>query len=300
MKFRLLTDAGATAWGPLSQPIHEDVPEGASPWRDNAYLCFWDPDSEVFGALHVSTSPHGGGGRSRLSLHCGAELFEIIEPLESGTFSTPSVRFELNDRFTIASSRLKGELQWEPRFQMADYTGENAPVAYGGDGKRPLEHFQRGARVRGHIEVDGRSIAFDGYGMRDRTWGYRDESSGIDELIGYMWMFPSYAVTSIRLRVTDGTDVTVGFRLDDRRATAVKRFSVIRDAAGLFVGSTVEFDGGDQLIARAERRGGHWCPLGAERCGPTHSAFDEFSVLRNDDGEIGFGMTTQGFVRRLY
>jgi hypothetical protein len=44
-------------WGPLSEPIHNDVPADAPPWRDNAFICFWDPAQDLYGTLHVSTSP---------------------------------------------------------------------------------------------------------------------------------------------------------------------------------------------------------------------------------------------------
>lgn len=287
-------------WGLLSEPIHDDIAPHAPPWRDNAYLCFWDADSDVFGALHVSTSPNAEGRRSRLSLHCDDKYIEIVEPLDRGSFSSRSVTFDLGDRFAIHSARVEGELIWEPRFVMADYTGDNAPVAYGGFDGPPLQHFQRGASVTGRLVVDGHELPFSGYGARDRTWGFRDESAAIDELIGFMWMFPTHALTTIRLLSSDGTDLTLGYHLDDEISRPVEKFSVTRDAAGLFVASTLTLAGGDQIAVRADRRGAHWCPLGSEKTGPTHSAFDEFSALRNDRGENGFGMTTQGFVKRLY
>jgi len=292
--------AAEDSWGSLVEPIHHDVPAGAPPWRDNAYLCFWDPAADLYGALHVSTSPNAEGRRSRLSVHCGDEYIELIDPLESGTFNSRSVIFDTNDRFAVRAEEVAGELIWQPRFAEADYTGENAPKAYGGFDGPPLQHFQRGATVTGWITVNGRRREFNGYGVRDRTWGYRDESAAINELIGFMWMFPTYMVTTIRLLTTAGTDQTLGFRVDESGCRQVEKFTVTRDAAGLFRASTLTIAGADPITVRADRRGGHWCPLGAERTGPVHSAFDEFSELHDDRGGTGFGMTTQGVVRRLY
>jgi hypothetical protein len=35
---------------PLAQPILTDtLPEGSPPWRDNAFLLFWDPAADAYG-----------------------------------------------------------------------------------------------------------------------------------------------------------------------------------------------------------------------------------------------------------
>lgn len=69
---------------------------------------------------------------------------------------------------------------------------------------------------------------------------------------------------------------------------------------GLFASTRIEFAGGNHLDVRATRRGGHSSPMGAERTGPTHSAYDEFSELKASDGSCGFGMIEQGVVRQIH
>ncbi|MCX2930667.1 hypothetical protein ORI20_10290 [Mycobacterium sp. CVI_P3] len=65
-----------TGWGPLAHPVHTHVPAecgrgGNAPWRDNAFLAFWDTDSDVFGTVHVSTSPNAEGPASAVQHRCG-------------------------------------------------------------------------------------------------------------------------------------------------------------------------------------------------------------------------------------
>ena len=65
-------------------------------------------------------------------------------------------------------------------------------------GSEPLQHFQTTVAVSGRCRIDGRETAIDGRGIRDRTWGHRDESVNISE---YVWMFVTFgdfSVTTMR------------------------------------------------------------------------------------------------------
>ena len=87
---------------PLNQPIHGSVPDGRPPWRDNAYVCFWDPVQEVVGVLHVSTSPNAEGRRARFSLAVGGRSIEIVEePHDRGAFKSASVEYPLDDTIRV-------------------------------------------------------------------------------------------------------------------------------------------------------------------------------------------------------
>src|SRR5436190_5659619 len=79
------------AWGPLSEPIHGPVPEGAPPYKDNAYLAFWDDKAGVYGVFHFSTSPNAEGRRARVTVQAGGRTAEIIETPDPGTFDTDSI-----------------------------------------------------------------------------------------------------------------------------------------------------------------------------------------------------------------
>ena len=67
-------------WGPLAQPLHADIPDDPRPWRDNAFLCFWDPAKRLTGVMHISASPNAAGGRrARVSVRLGNSTVEVIE-----------------------------------------------------------------------------------------------------------------------------------------------------------------------------------------------------------------------------
>ena len=286
-------------WGPLAEPVHNDVVD-EKPWRDNAYLCFWDVSHDLYGALHVSTSPNTGGRRARLTVHVGDRMAQIVEPVEPGTVSSESISFEFGDRFSARDPRLSGELHWAPLFALADYTGERAPSGYEIDSTQPLSHYQRAATVTGSLRVDGDEFSVQGSGIRDRTWGFRDESVNLRETIGFFWVFPDYALSAFRVMLSDGTEKLQGYRLSADSADPVEGFSIRRDAMGLFAGTEIRFEDGSSVDVRADRRGGHFSPMGADRTGPTHSAYDEFSVLHRNDGITGFGMIEQGVVRQMH
>jgi hypothetical protein len=294
------TMAQETEWGPLSEPIHDDIPADSPPWRDNAFLIFWDPRHELYGTLHVSTSPNAEGRRSRLSIQLGERVIEIVEPLEPGSFSSASVAFEAGAGFEVQAERVSGAVTTAPLFPLADYTGDRSPAAFNLDKDRPLMHYQRAATVSGRLTIDGRELEIEGRGFRDRTWGFRDESSSVSEYFGFMFVFPRFAVTAMRLLGGDGKDSILGFTLSEGM-TPVTDVSMTRDASGLFAATTLQIAGGETLDVRATaRRAGFWCPMGWERSGPTLSAYDEFCEIRTAGGQRGIGLIEQGVTKRLY
>lgn len=295
-----MTDATATDWGPLSQSIRPSVPEGALPWRDNAFLIFWDLRSDVCGTLHVSTSPNAEGRRARLSVQRGNAVVELVEPLEPGTFASDSITFDGGATFTVDSPGLSGEVTLTPRFALGDYTGDMAVEAFSLAEDDPIQHYQQAATATGHLEIAGERLEIDGHGFRDRTWGFRDESGSVDEYFGCMFVFDDFAITHMKLRGASGKTSTIGFRLG-QVAEQLGELSLTRDASGLFAASTTELPGGDVLEVRATgRQAGFWCPMGWERSGPALSAYDEFLTLRTADGREGFGMVEQGVLKRLF
>ena len=296
----MTTTVQTTDWGPLSEPVHTDVPSTDRPWRDNAFVCFWDPERDVVGTLHTSTSPNAEGRRARFSLQSGGTTVELVEELEPGSFSSASVSFEAGASFSVHSERVEAVVTTTPLHALADYTGDRAPMAFSLDKDQPLMHYQRAATVKGRVTLDGTTIELDGTGFRDRTWGFRDESSSVAEYYGLMWVFPELTVTSMRLLGEDGKLATLGYFLTDENATPVKDMTLTRDASGLFAAARVEPETGPAIDVRATGRpAGGWCPMGWERPGPTVSAYDEFCNLRASDGREGFGLIEQGILKRV-
>jgi hypothetical protein len=294
-----MSETLTSVWGPLSEPIHTDpLPGGRPAFRDNAFLGFWDRSGEAFGAFHVSTSPNAEGRRARFSLSAGGRSTEIVEPLEPYSFQSPSIAFDLDRRIAVDGPGLAGELTCTPVFAVADYSkGSIIPPLVPDE---PLQHFQQAARVQGRFTVDGRHVTVDGFGFRDRTWGYRDESVSIAEYMALTAVFDDFAVTSMRFLSAEGTDRTEGYRLG-AVAEPVAAMGVTRDASGLLVAGHLTLAGGEALEVRVTGRlGGFWVPMGWERRGPTMSAYDEFDRARTDGGADGVTLTEQGVVRRIF
>lgn len=289
----------STTWGPLAEPIHGPVPEGMPPWKDNAYLAFWDADAGVYGVWHFSTSPNAEGRRSRITVQAGGRTAEIIEAPEPGTFDTESITFDLDTAYTVDGDGLQGTLTAEPHHALADYNTGLLPELVAGE---PLQHYQRAARVRGSFTLDGETTEFDGYGLRDRTWGYRDESVSFVEYIGFMAVFEDHTLACMSFMGPDGETKTDGFRLgEDGAVTHISKMGVTRDASGLFAGGTLALDGEGEIAVRTtDRTAGFWVPMGWERTGPTMAAYDEFVQLRTADGAEAYALVEQGQIRMIY
>jgi hypothetical protein len=294
------TTARDTEWGPLSEPLHLDIPRDAPPYKDNVFIAFWDPSINIFGSFHASTSPNATGRRIRFSYGTSGEVIETIEPLDRGTYTSDSLDFDLAGTLTIRSARIEGQLTFRPHRALADFATRSTVPSLVPD--QPLQHYQRGTTVTGTLVVDGREVSIDGLGFRDRTWGFRDESVSFREYFGLFAVFPDYSIAAQRHLSADGHDRTEGYVLTDSDAQPVTGLvDWSRDASGLFSATRITIEGGHDLTMKlVQRNGGFWVPMGWERIGPTLSAYDEFGEVQNGDGDRGHALVEQGIVRQLF
>ncbi|MCW3012691.1 MAG: hypothetical protein JWO90_3095 [Solirubrobacterales bacterium] len=287
-------------WGALAHPIRQDRPEDGTPaWKDNAYVIFWDPANEVFGSVHVSTSPNAEGRRARGSFSVRGRTAEVVEEPAPGTWDTASITFDPEGHMEVRTAEVTAVLDMVPRGAACDYsTGGVVPELVAGE---PLQHFQGAILVTGAVEVHGEFSAVDGVGMRDRTWGFRDESAQFPEYYGIVVDLGGRLLTVMRFARTDGQVITDGFLVSEDGAVSVKQIDgYTRDASGLFAAAKVTTVEGEVLDLRMTRRlAGFWVPMGWERQGPTMSAYDELIEVRTAEGLVGHGMVEQGIVRRL-
>jgi hypothetical protein len=292
--------AGDNPWGFLSHPVHQQALVEGAPWRDNAFLAFWDPEQDVFGVVHCSTSPNAEGRRARCSIVQRGRSVEVVDPLAPGSFQSESLDFDLEAGvITVDDPQLSVRLTMTPRFVMADYspTGLIPDLVEGAS----LRHYQQGANVSGEISLGtGPPVTIDGHGLRDRTWGPRDESQAFSEYLGVVACLPRYDLTVMKFRGADGTARTHGFLLHADRALPVHRLDVNRDAAGLIDGARLFTEDGDEIGLRLRRaRGGFWVPMGSGGPPPVMSAYDDAADVDSDDGQAGGGFSEQGVVRHL-
>jgi hypothetical protein len=284
---------------PLTQPIHElALRPGSPPWRDNAFLLFWDPKADIYGSAHVATSPNAEGRRARFSLSVAGETFEIVEPLAPNSFTSESVAFDVqNNRVRVRCPEMSADLELAPQFAFADYAASGIFPSV--DPDVPIHHYQQGVSVAGEIRLLDRALAIDAHGLRDRTWGFRDESVSIQEYAALVASFPDHVLTVMRMLAVDGVDRMEGYRLTDT-AEPLTQFGMTRDAAGFLVEAHLGGTGGEFDARVVERRAGFWVPMGAERRAPAIRAYDEFVALRTTTGDEGFGVVEQAVVHRLF
>ncbi|NKQ54188.1 hypothetical protein HFP15_14970 [Amycolatopsis sp. K13G38] len=287
-------------WGPLAEPVHPDEAGPADPvWKDNAYLSFWDVPARVFGTLHLSTSPNGEGSRrARCSVSADGQVAEVVEELPVGEFRSESIHFGLDGRIKVSHPDLDVDLVNLPLFTPADYAvGGVIPELVPG---RPLRHYQQAAAVEGTIRLRGRQHDVAGHGMRDRTWGFRDESAQWVEYAGLIGVFEGTFITAMKFLGNDGSLRADGFLVDDQGQRTITGMWFTRDAAAQFVSARLKLgDGSTFGVTMTGREGGFWVPMGARNEGPSFGTYDDFLRLELA-GRSGAGFFEQGIVHRVW
>ncbi|QIL74030.1 hypothetical protein G7048_26430 (plasmid) [Diaphorobacter sp. HDW4B] len=304
----MLADAQYTrdqVWGPMSYPARDKLDSSeTAPWKDHIYLAFWDPVHEAYGFLHWNSSPNHNTGKSQATVMLGGEFYDVKEPLPASTthFSSPSIDYDLKSHIQITGKELQGSLEVLPRIEPVDYTGYKKilPELIAG---KPLNHWQQGLHLKGHLTLRGKTFKIDALGFRTRTWGFRDDSQQFHEYFSLFACFENFDVSIMKFLHVDGSVHTDG-ALVRKDGTSV-RFDDIhltRDSAGSPLLLELDLvDGTKLLLKRVRRTATMWCPIGPpERKGPTFCAFDEFIEWEAQTGERGMGLNEQGIIRRIF
>lgn len=289
-----------TGWGPLAEPIHAEAAGPNDPvWKDNAYVSFWDFEHSVFGSFHVSTSPNGTGSRrARCSISARDKVVEIIEDLPPGTFSSPSIHFGLDGCMTVRHPRLRVDLVNTPLFEPADYCARSVLPELVSN--KPLQHYQQACAVSGTVTLDGSHSEVGGRGMRDRTWGFREETAQWIEYAGLVATVGDTFVTAMKFLGADGTLRSDGFIIGENRSSAITDMTFGRDAAAQFrLARLHTADGYDTVITLSSRLGGFLVPMGAASEGPSFGTYDDFIAVSNGTDD-GAGLFEQGILHRVF
>jgi hypothetical protein len=290
----------AETWGPLAEPVHLDAAGPADPvWKDNAYLSFWDTANEVFASFHVSTSPNGTGARrARCSVSVRGKVLEIIEDLSPGSFASPSIDFGLSGVITVRHPRLRADLVNAPLFVAADYAaGGVVPELVPG---KPLQHFQQACEMTGTLVLDGVESPVQARGMRDRTWGYRDESAQWIEYAGLVAVIGETFITVMKFLGADGTLRSDGFLIDAGGSRTIADVTFGRNAAGQFrLARLRDAEDSTRLVTFSSRLAGFFVPMGADSEGPSFGTYDDFMTL-DSENITGAGFFEQGILHRVF
>jgi hypothetical protein len=285
----------------MGHPIRQDQPEAPYQWRDNAYLGFWDAEKEVYGSVHVSTSPNAEGLRARASISVGGQSIEMVEELAPCTFTGRQIDFGLDGRIRVIADDLLLDVRMSPRSPVADYSRGGVLSDLVPD--EPLQHLQQAVQVDGEVAIRGRAYqqaTIHGRGLRDRTWGYRDESVSMHEFAFLMVGLPDRDISVIKFLHGDGSTKAHGFVLA-QEATEFHALDLTWDAAGQVCAADLNLGDGHTLtLRRTATVGGFWVPMGVERRGPAMSCYDQFVGVETPDGERGYGIFEAGIIRRLF
>lgn len=291
---------GTQAWGPLATPIHANAADSGDPtWKDNGYLSFWDAASHIYGTVHVSTSPNDAQARrARFSVFLAGQIVEIIEELPAESFTSQSISFGLDGTIAVDHPDLKvligNAALWEP----ADFSLNKLipPLVPG----KPLQHFQQACDIQGTIEHDGHTWSLQATGMRDRTWGFRDEAAQWIEYAGLVCVIDGAFVSAMKFLGMDGTLRSDGYWVDSTGAALITDIAFRRNAAAQFLAGTLTLaDGRSKTITTTSRRAGFFVPMGRETDGPAFGTYDDFMTLRCGEQD-GAGFVEQGIVHRVH
>lgn len=291
---------GTTPWGPLATAVHADAAGPGDPtWKDNAYLSFWDVAAGVYGSIHVSTSPNDADARrARFSIRLGADTVEIIEPLPAGSFASESLSFGLDGTISVDHPDVQVLVGNAPLWTPADFSLNDLipPLVPG----KPLQHFQQACTLRGTVTHAGRTWDVNATGMRDRTWGFRDEAAQWVEYAGLVGVIDGAFLSAMKFLGVDGTLRSDGYWVDDDGAVLITDIGFRRNAAAQFLAGTITLaDGRIKTVTMASREAGFFVPMGRESDGPSFGTYDDFMTLRCGGSE-GAGFVEQGIVHRVY
>ena len=290
-----------SSWGPLAEPIHADAAGPHDPvWKDNAYLSFWDLGNEVFGAVHVSTSPNGTGARrARCSASVKGQVVEVIEDLPPASFASQSIDFGLDGRVRVRHPRLEVDVLNRPLFVPADFTAGGAiPELVVG---APLQHYQQACTVEGTLTLGGQQSCVAAMGFRDRTWGFRDESAQWIEYAALMAVVDDSFITVAKFLGADGALRSDGFMIDATESISIVDVTFGRDAAAQFeLARLYDARGEAHVVSLSSRLAGFFVPMGANTEGPSFGTYDDFVSLHGENTGQGAGFFEQGILHRVY
>lgn len=198
-------------------------------WRESLYFNFHDRTGRVGGMTTIGVLPNQGRvqGLAAVFSSASAVLFYHTEvPLgatEGGLCSVPGITYELvaalqRWRFGAAADfeligppgAAAGAAQ--PPASLAasfDLTFDALSPAHdfpASDIERisgPSRHFEQNGRVRGRVTIGALTLAVEGYGFRDHSWGVRDLSRA-DQVINIFAQFgPDLTVNAVLQSATE-------------------------------------------------------------------------------------------------
>jgi hypothetical protein len=180
--------------------MHENT--GEPTFNESAYFNFHDPHVRLGGFVRIGNRPNEGHAEMTVCLYPpgGGAAFMFWRAQISGNdgFEAAGLRFEMPRAFAQQRISYDGTCCMlerpldllDPRRAFAE--NPHVPVtialryealcdAFGGEPTKPRPdapeffrgHFEQHGRATGTVTIDGTQYLFDGFGVRDRSWGPR-------------------------------------------------------------------------------------------------------------------------------
>jgi hypothetical protein len=159
-------------------PVEDPSPH----WSDSLYFNAWDPATSTFVMTRIAVLGNEGrvtGGMivwvDGTLTHAYGRALEEIPPTDWDVMSTDGLTYRMLQSGQVWAVQLdddetKAHLEWHGLSPATSYDAHPAgplpkAVAWG--------HYEQTCRVHGDLQVANRTIAFDGFGQRDHSWGFR-------------------------------------------------------------------------------------------------------------------------------
>jgi hypothetical protein len=303
---------------------------GEPHFNESAYYNFYDPARALGGFVRLGNRPNEGHAEMTVCLYLPdsrvAFMFRRPEIPDNTRFAAGGLSFEVRAPFREHGIGYEGTCCLLARpLDLLDPRrafGENphAPVSialryeglspgFGGelrverDGRwvgvaaeRSGQEFARGhleqhGRAVGHVTVDGTTVAIDGYGLRDHSWGPRYWQAPRC----YRWLTmnfgPDAGIAAALTVQRDGREQHGGYvyrRGEANRLLGRVEVETVSDAAGLHERVTATVHPLDGAPARIEGRVLRMVPLRNRRGGVTTRIAEGLTEWRWD-GRTGWG-----------
>jgi hypothetical protein len=301
-------------------------PTGDAPeWRESFYCNFFDTESRYFGTAWQGVRPNQERAEAVFLLFDGDT--PLIQAVDTNYHVPPDIGAErraiANQRFECVEpwshwtihyddGSARVDIDWQQISEVCDWdSDEDAPdpdKKFLGSAK----HFEAAGTVSVAAEVDGRSIAFTGFGERDRAWGPRNYG-----LLAFSWwqtvQFPDGDAAHVwamhnpgdKLRLygflhRDGVsrpaafyDCEIGYDGENGPPNATKQKLVDDQGRELLIGSMELM----QVLAFATQADGANLEVGNAKSEEEKPYYWTWQKFVRDDGVVGHGMIDLNFWR---
>jgi hypothetical protein len=245
-------------------PIEDPSPH----WSDSLYFNAWDPATNAFLMTRIAVRANEPAATAGMIVWVdgmpvwgyGHDLTEV-PPTDWDVMPIGAITYRMLEcgrtwAVQVADGEHVAHLEWAGLSPSTHYNGNpNGPlpkaVAWG--------HYEQSCRVTGDLHVGGQKIAFDGFGQRDHSWGFR-HWAGLDQWHWITGYFPDErAYNLFEVLEPDGSVSINGFvhqPAGDVYVVAADRELARSDDGGAERYSlTLHLADGTELAATAERGG---------------------------------------------